>query len=304
MAITNTGVVSVTTGGTIVTLDTPFTGTSYTLIWHCYDPTDPSASIGCTVDTALFATTHFHVVPYANGTFHYYAAEGVAGTVSPTGRLSRDYTVLKFWQEAVRDLGAETKALLDFEKYRLISRAVSSIAGAFYPQLSKAYKTEVSVTSSANKISLAGIRLGLSGEQVGLILESTGTTALGPVSEEEVSSFRSSAAQNLKRIVWAFSGDYLLLAKGSSLSTYGTLTLRYPRVPCVPTTDTEYVDLPDGLLMEMGLLKLKSLIALRVGERASPETEAQMQGMVKTLYGQLGIQASLEDIKTKTAAIL
>jgi hypothetical protein len=303
MAITNTGVVSVTTGGTIVTLDTPFTGTSYTLIWHCYDPTDPSASIGCTVDTSLFAKTHFHVVPYANGTFHYYASEGIVGTVAPTGRLSRDYTVLKLWQEAVRDFNAETKTLLDFERFRLVDRAVASVAGTLYPQLSKAYKTELSVSSSADKISLAGIRVNLSGGQVGLIVESTGTKAVGAVTEEEVSAFRASAAQNLKRIIWAFSGESLLLAKGSSLSTYGTLTLRYPRVPCLAVADTDLVDLPDGIPMEMAILKLKSLIALRVGEQ-SPEIDSQMSSMLKTFYGQLGVQASLEEIKTKTAAIL
>jgi hypothetical protein len=186
----------------------------------------------------------------------------------------------------------------------MVDRAVSSVAGVLYPQLSKAYKTELGVSSSSNKISLSGIRASLSGGQVGMIVESTGTTAVGAVTEEEISAFRSSAAQNLKRIVWAFSGDNLLLAKGSSLVTYGTLTLRYSRVPCLTTADTDLVDLPDGIPMEMAILKLKNLIALRVGEKPLPEADSQMSSMLKTFYGQLGVQASLEEIKTKTAAIL
>jgi hypothetical protein len=55
--------------------------------------------------------------------------------------LSRDTTASSLWREAVRDLNATE--ILAFEKYNLINRAVSTVAGQFYDLMSNLYMTEI-----------------------------------------------------------------------------------------------------------------------------------------------------------------
>jgi hypothetical protein len=140
------------------------------------------------------------------------------------------------------------------------------------------------------------------GQQIRTFLESSSTVNVDNVDITAVINYRSSADANKNRLVWALSGENILLAKGSSLSTYGTLTLRYPRVPYVWTADTDYIDLPDGAPVNIAILKLKSMVQDRMG-RQKTDYSPQLEGLIQTLYRTFGGEASAEVLREKIKAL-
>jgi hypothetical protein len=305
MALIQSDSVDITPSSGGVTFPVPMGSADYVVVFTCVSQSDASATIACSVGS--YTVNGFTVTVSEDAVFSYIASESGAalGTIAPLGRLSRDWTAQRLWAEGVRDLGVRVgDELLPFERFTLVNRTVNAVAQSFYPILANAYKTEVGISQSGDKISLAGIRFAMAGSETGLIVESTVSSAVVPLAREAFTVFRTSAFQNIKTIAFCYNGDYLYLKKGSGLATYGTLTLRYPRVPIPVTADTDLVDLPDSC-MEIAILKLKTLLMHR---RPTPEPEGEieqeMTEHVRNLYSQLGVQATLEEIKDKAVKVL
>lgn len=140
------------------------------------------------------------------------------------------------------------------------------------------------------------------GQQVRTFLESSSTKNVDNLDVTGVVNFRSAADANKFRIVWALAGENLMLAKGSGLSTYGTLVLRYPRIPYVWTADTDYIDLPDGAPLNIALVKLKSMIQDRIG-RPKADYSPQLEALIQSLYRTFGAEASAEVLQEKIKAL-
>jgi len=160
----------------------------------------------------------------------------------------------------------------------------------------------VPTAPSENYVSLTGLTLMRMGMPIKLEMESSVATAIEPVSLEGYRNFRTAAPQNRNKIVWAYDGDQILLKKGASLSTYGTLTLRYPRVPTLVVADSDYIDLPDGVAIVLALELLKREL-LRRFKNLEPNLEdlrAIVQDMFRTFQG--AVQTEEIDEKVKALA--
>jgi hypothetical protein len=150
-------------------------------------------------------------------------------------------------------------------------------------------------------ISLAGLAIMRVGGQIKMELESSSTMATEPLSLEAFRNFRSSAPQNRNKIVWVLSGDQILLQKGSALSAYGTLTLRYPRVPNNLTADSDYIDLPDGAATALMVELLKREL-LRRFKQLEPNME-DLALLVKNMYNTFATIVQTEEVDQKTQAL-
>jgi hypothetical protein len=155
---------------------------------------------------------------------------------------------------------------------------------------------------TGTSVNLGTLRIMRTGQTVKMDIESTATTSLEATTSQAVFKFDPTAPQNANKIVWAYSGEEILLAKGNGLSTFGTFTLRYPRVPNYVVNDTDKIDIPDGAPFEVGFLYLKSLIARRENKEFA-SYEAQQVNMIKALYNTFQAQATTEEIKNKVLVL-
>lgn len=166
------------------------------------------------------------------------------------------------------------------------------------------YVLLVATTPTGNNVSLSTLRFMRTGQPIKLELESTATDTLEATTSQSVFKFDGAPPQNVKKIVWAYSGDELLLAKGDGLTTYGTFTLRYPRVPNKITADTDFIDIPDGAAFEVGFIYLKAMIAKREGKMAMMQNyEADLGSLIKSMYNTFGQEVQAEHIANKVKSL-
>jgi len=215
--------------------------------------------------------------------------------------LSRNTTAAEIWREAFRDVGAEAAAF-SFERFNLINRAVQRVFDTFSGLMKDAYMDSATVTVSSVAISLSSLQIARS-LAVNMSLESSATNYVDPVSISEVRTFRTGALQNLNRIVWAYAGDSLLVAKGTSIaSDYGTtITLRYPRVPAEVALDATALDLPDGAPVSLATEVLKKLLSQRIKRPIDNSTD--ISRLVAEMHQSYGIGISNEEIEKKTQSL-
>jgi hypothetical protein len=153
---------------------------------------------------------------------------------------------------------------------------------------------------SSDIIALAGLSIMRAGDQIKLNLESSATTDVIPVTLEELQHFKTTDPRHSKAILWCYSGDYLLLR--TALSNYGTLLLRYPRVPQEPFYDTDYLDLPDGPAVDLAMTLLRKLIADRF-LTSKIEMMNEIASGVEAVAQNYGLQVNKEDMKRKVEAL-
>lgn len=147
-----------------------------------------------------------------------------------------------------------------------ISNTVIKLSGDNLPAANIATVTYVlmaATTPTGDVINLASLRMLRYGSKLRLTVLSSATTVVDPVTVSTYNKFRASAGQNTNRIIWQTIGDYLYLKKGWNLASYGTLTIQYSRLPLARTLDTDYVDLLDGAMAEIGIIVLKNMLAQR-----------------------------------------
>jgi hypothetical protein len=213
--------------------------------------------------------------------------------------LSKSWTAQRLWAEAVRDLSLVN--VVHGERFMLINRAQNAIASSI-PTLWSVYMTRATKTLSGDVVSLSSLNI----NQAALLkteLESSATKYIEAVSTLALKTFRPDAIQNRNKIVYAISGNQLFLAKGSNLNSYGTLTLRFVRMPDQVSADSDFIDIPDGAAMEMCLLKLKEILRERYGLQKTDDS-AKRDELMRQLYESVGQAVSLETDGEKAKTIL
>lgn len=103
--------------------------------------------------------------------------------------------------------------------------------------------------------------------------------------------FRNIGQQNLSKIVWIIVGDYLYFKRGWSLKTYGTITIRYPRLVSEVTCGEDRIDILDGEMVEIAKAILRKIVQERTGATAySPAENERLRKHVIGLYRSRGAE--------------
>lgn len=176
---------------------------------------------------------------------------------------------------------------------QVISTTSFKVSGSGLP-LANGTPSEVLIIPSVmntDGVYIGDLPIMRTGGQYKFEMESTETNYLKEMGLPEMRTFRPSVYKTT--IGWCPNGDYILLAKGSSLSSYGTLVLRYPRIPMKVYDDTHGIDLPDGMVLNIGIMRLKQLMQERYadGEDRKNMTDftPQLAAMEKAIYDTHGI---------------
>jgi hypothetical protein len=185
----------------------------------------------------------------------------------------------------------------------IVSTSAFTVIGVGLPSANGTLAEVIIVgnTITSNKISLTGLRMMMAGQQIKLeLLSSTSGVTVKAGSMRDVDTFRTTSA-NKNTILWAVNGDYIQFAVGDSV-TQGTLTLRYPKMADLVDADSDGIDLPDGVAIEMAILYLKGLMQQRIGgQKENNESKLQQmkENMVKTFLGEV----DAEIVKEKVMAL-
>jgi hypothetical protein len=163
--------------------------------------------------------------------------------------------------------------------------------------------TMAGTTPTGTTVSISSLRLLRFNSQLRLQLISTATENVNVELSESFPRWRTSASQNLNSIIWCLVGTNMFLNKGDSVSSYGTLTIRYPGLPDLVTLDTDYVDLIDGIMVVTGIMVLKTLIEKRLGVQVSNNGTTIVEN-VQAMYRSAGNEVSKEIIKAKVESLL
>ena len=187
---------------------------------------------------------------------------------------------------------------------QFISTTVVVVSGSNLPLTDQTVSGVLmpATTPTGQVLDITTLRLMRTGQPIKLELETTATIQLEACTSGEIFKFDTTDPGNANKIVWAYSGDQILLAKGSTLATYGTFTLRYPRIPNALTSDADSIDLPDGAAISISMLLTKSYIAER-GQEKSPDVSAEMEYYIKSMYRTFGQEADAERVKEKVIAL-
>lgn len=190
-----------------------------------------------------------------------------------------------------------------------ISNLVIKVSGDNLPTgdiASVDYVIMAATAPTGDVINLSSLRVLRYGSKLKLDVASDATTVVDSVTVSAYNKFRSTAQQNLNKIIWTTTGDYLNLKKGWSLGSYGTLTLRYSRLPIQVTADTDYVDLLDGAMAEIGIIILKNILADRVeGVQVDKEKDKEsLNKLITALYRAQGGEIAKELKQQKIESIL
>ena len=161
--------------------------------------------------------------------------------------------------------------------------------------------TIVGNTFTSNTISLSGLKIMMTGQQIKLELYSTTSgVTIKTGTTRAIDTFITSGA-NKNTIVWGISGDSVRFAYGDSV-TVGSLLLRYPRVPNTVSADGDYIDLPDGVATELAIIYLRGLMQQRLGGQKE-NNEQEIQLLEKKMKDTFGDEAVAEVVKDKILAL-
>ena len=163
--------------------------------------------------------------------------------------------------------------------------------------------TMAGTTPTGTVINISSLRLLRSGSQLRLQLISTATENVNVELSESFPRWRTGASQNLNSIIWCLVGTNIYLNKGDSLSSYGTLTIRYPGLPDLVSLDADYIDLLDGIMVINGIMILRTLIEKRLGVQVSNNGTTIIDN-VQSMYRNAGNEQSKELIRAKVESLL
>lgn len=164
------------------------------------------------------------------------------------------------------------------------------------------YVLVLNTLPSGDTLDVSSVKLLRYGNQLNLQLRSTLTNTVVNFPREGFPGFITTG-KNRNTIIWALVGTTLYLKKGDSLSTYGTLTLWYPRLPLTVSADTDNIDLLDGAMIQIGIVVLRNLIARRLDLPIDTDKE-QLRELVVALYNSMKGSVSKEELKSKVEALL
>lgn len=293
---------TVVPAGTVISFNTPYPiGSDYIIFANCYDS---SGDVGYKI--TVKNEYGFTVVPLVNATFEWESVQ-LGSEVAASGRLSRDWTAGDFWVETIRDLGVEAPPLFQFERFQLIQRTIESVASQLYGLYGNDYMTSAEVTITNNEISLTPFRIMRGGHQVRMILSSVvngNIVQFYPVSEHEFNRFRQTSQNNKGLFRYTFNGETIKVQKHVGSLSYGApVTLLYPRVPIKALADSQKLDLPDGLPMEIASFVLRNKLRERYG-REKKDYTGDVAALIRRVYEQFGVAVDLSEIQDKAKALV
>jgi hypothetical protein len=158
---------------------------------------------------------------------------------------------------------------------------------------------------SANSMTIATLPMLRYGSQVKMWISSTTAENMLPMDLPALQKWRESATQNKHTVAWSLVGSAIYFRLGSSLSSYGTLTIHYPRTAIPVSASQTTIDLLDGPMAQIGIKKLRNLLAARTSLKVEVDKERdEIKELVVALYNSFGITAKKEVIAQKTEAFL
>lgn len=260
--------------------------------------------IGSVYDlVAPFYKKQVTLVPSTVGAYYVSGASWDVDTSELTATMNRDF--------ASTDVGCLVVLRDGTDIYlgtveAFVSVTVVQLSGDNLPAADIAALEDVLLAKTAptsDIASLSSIDMARAGQEVGLNLFTTLTTSTSPVRTkeatiEEIQTFRPADNRNKNLIRFALSGNSLYLAKGSSLASYGTLTLEYPGWPTAVTSDSSLKDVPDGAIYELSILQWEKMIRRRLGI-PEPELRSEIQQHISNAYTAFGRSLSFEARKEK-----
>lgn len=150
---------------------------------------------------------------------------------------------------------------------------------------------------SGDTLDISGLRLLRYGTQERIKLFSTATNVVERVSDIAYQQFPTTATFNINKIVWNLTGGNIYLKKGSNLASYGTFTLRYPRIPYQITADTTMMDLLDGSMIQLSFLVGRNIIEKRMDKELTGKEEQAR--LIQSIYREF-----TGEVKLTTDAVL
>jgi len=137
------------------------------------------------------------------------------------------------------------------------------------------------------------------------VLESSATQFVEAVSTEEFKAFNRSAFHNRGKVVYTAEKERIFFQYGSGLVSPGTITLHYPCLPSVVTSDVDTIDMPDGLPIRLGIEHLRMSIRKQMGEKIEETTLlSSFVPIMQQIALGVNREISLEEITQKAKAIL
>lgn len=256
---------------------------------------------------ASFYESSTTLVPSTTGARLVSGGSWTASTNRLTATMNRDF--------AASDVGNFIAFTDDSNEYggvvsAFVSTTVVELSGDNLPTSNLATLTQIillATSPTSDVASLSSIDMMRSGQQIRMKLFSSLTTSTSairtkPATVEEIKVFRASANQNKNVIIFALSGNNLYLAKGSSLSSYGTLTLFYPGMPINVTDDDSEWDIPDGTPYELAIMQWEKILRRRLG-MPEPDLTKEIQTHIQNMYATFGGELSAEVQKEKAAKL-
>lgn len=188
-----------------------------------------------------------------------------------------------------------------------VSTTVVTLTGDNLPTADIAtvsYVMMAGTTISNSQIDISSLKLLRYGTQLNLNLKSTITNQFETLSRSSFNAWSSTVPQNRNKIAWTLVGTGLYLKRGSSLSSYGTMTLEYPSLPTAVTGDSDYIDLLDGMMVQIGIISLRSKIQRRLGKPTDETDRSEAKELINALYNSFNQDIKKEFVEQKLESLL
>jgi hypothetical protein len=188
-----------------------------------------------------------------------------------------------------------------------VSTTVVTLTGDNLPSADIATLEDVlmaGTTITNSQIDISSLRLLRYGTQLNLNLKSTITNQFETLPRSSFNAWSESKPQNRNTIAWTLVGTGLYLKRGSSLSSYGTITIEYPSLPTTVTTTTEYVDLLDGAMVQIGIATLRANIQRRMNIPITESDKNDVGKLITALYNSFNQDIKKEFVEQKLESLL
>jgi hypothetical protein len=162
------------------------------------------------------------------------------------------------------------------------------------------YAIKIASVPSSDIIDISSLRIKSGSGDPDVVIQSTATRSIYAVSLDEYMTFRAAAAQNATKIVFHIADLKIYLKTG--LASYGTITLYYPRLPAILATDTDAIDIPDGVPTTLLISLVKKTVADRLNVTGA-FNPADMQSLVYDFWKAHDTSVTLQEIKDKMQAL-
>lgn len=226
--------------------------------------------------------------------------------------LSTQYDGNRIWERATRDALKDTSQILTFEQIDLINGSVDAVLGQFYAVVVQDYRERVEVTideieAGIGVIDISPLKMMRSGNTMKMTVEVSEASngVAEPRSEEGYLAFKSGNSRDASLVIYTYTKNQLLLKRGKEVILWGDAAVIFPSIPEPIQKMNEFIDVPDGPLIELVILKLRYAILQRVHVPVDREKFAgEMQQVLKNLLGVYQTNMNTEEQKEKVQALL